>query len=58
MPLANPQIELIGVRKEFGGGQSKADKVVAVEGADLTVADGELFAILGPPARARPPCCG
>ena len=49
MPLANPQIELIGVRKEFGGGQTKAaDKVVAVEGADLTVADGELFAILGP----------
>lgn len=39
---AVPQIELIGVRKEFG------DKVVAVEGADLAVADGELFAILGP----------
>lgn len=36
------QIELVGVRKEFG------DSVVAVEGADLTVADGELFAILGP----------
>lgn len=36
------QIELIGVRKEFG------DKVVAVEGADVAVADGELFAILGP----------
>jgi len=37
----DPQIELIGVRKVF------AD-VVAVDGADLTVADGELFAILGP----------
>lgn len=37
-----PQVELIGVRKEFGGG------VVAVQSADLTVADGELFAILGP----------
>src|SRR6188472_3405129 len=37
----DPQIELIGVRKVF------AD-VVAVEGADLTVEDGELFAILGP----------
>src|ERR1700676_1448135 len=36
-----PQIELSGVRKVFGD-------VVAVEGADLTVADGELFAILGP----------
>ena len=41
MPTATPQIELIGVRKEFGD-------VVAVDGADLSVADGELFAILGP----------
>ncbi|MET0900738.1 MAG: ABC transporter ATP-binding protein, partial [Mycobacterium sp.] len=39
---AVPQIELIGVRKEFPG------DVVAVESADLSVADGELFAILGP----------
>lgn len=39
---AVPQIELISVRKEFGGG------VVAVEGADLSIGDGELFAILGP----------
>jgi putative spermidine/putrescine transport system ATP-binding protein len=37
-----PQIQLIGMRKEFGG------EVVAVEGADLSVAVGELFAILGP----------
>ena len=37
----NPQIELMGVRKVFGA-------LVAVEGADLTVGDGELFAILGP----------
>ena len=41
MPTAHPQIELIGIRKEFG-------EVVAVDGADLSVADGELFAILGP----------
>ena len=41
----DPQIELIGVRKEFGDSRHK---VVAVEGADLTVGDGELFAILGP----------
>ncbi len=40
--VRNPQVELIGVRKEFGSG------IVAVESADLTVADGELFAILGP----------
>src|ERR1700712_58886 len=37
-----PQIELAGVRKVFG------DSIVAVEGADLIVEDGELFAILGP----------
>ena len=36
-----PRIELRGVRKVF-------DDVVAVAGADLTVGDGELFAILGP----------
>ena len=40
-PSPSPQIELRGVRKVFGD-------VTAVEGADLTVADGELFAILGP----------
>ena len=41
----DPQIELVGVRKEFGDSRHK---VVAVEGADLAVGDGELFAILGP----------
>jgi putative spermidine/putrescine transport system ATP-binding protein len=49
----DPQIELIGLRKEFGDSHARsaigrAHKVVAVEGADLTVGDGELFAILGP----------
>ena len=43
--VADPQIELIGVRKVFGDGRNQ---VVAVEGADLAVGDGELFAILGP----------
>ena len=38
----DPQVELIGVRKEFGS------RTVAVESADLAVSDGELFAILGP----------
>jgi putative spermidine/putrescine transport system ATP-binding protein len=37
----DPQIELVGLRKVFGD-------IVAVEGADLAVGDGELFAILGP----------
>jgi putative spermidine/putrescine transport system ATP-binding protein len=40
-PSRSPQIELRGVRKVFG-------EVTAVESADLTVTDGELFAILGP----------
>jgi putative spermidine/putrescine transport system ATP-binding protein len=52
--VEDPQIELIGVRKEFSdtvaarGKIGRGHKVVAVEGADLTVGDGELFAILGP----------
>ena len=41
----DPQIELIGVRKVF---DDSRNRVVAVEGADLAVFDGELFAILGP----------
>ena len=50
----DPQIELVGVRKEFGDSAharskiGRGHKVVAVEGADLAVGDGELFAILGP----------
>ena len=44
MPSAEPQIELVGVRKVFGDPRG----TVAVEGADLSVDDGELFAILGP----------
>jgi putative spermidine/putrescine transport system ATP-binding protein len=39
--VAAPQIRLRGLRKEFG-------KVVAVDGIDLDIADGEFFAILGP----------
>lgn len=39
-----PQIELTGLRKVFG----ERNGVVAVDGADLAVEDGELFAILGP----------
>lgn len=44
-----PQIELAGIRKVFGDRQRAGmNGVVAVDGADLTVDDGELFAILGP----------
>jgi putative spermidine/putrescine transport system ATP-binding protein len=50
MPSAGaaPQIELIGVRKEFGDPRNPRHHVVAVHGADLAIGDGELFAILGP----------
>lgn len=47
MATRDPQIELAGVRKEFHTG-ARGRSIVAVEGADLTVYDGELFAILGP----------
>lgn len=43
--MTHPQIELVGVRKVF---TDRHGDVVAVAGADLSVADGELFAILGP----------
>lgn len=48
MPAAatgTPRIELVGLRKVFG---DTRHPIVAVDHADLTVADGELFAILGP----------
>src|SRR6195952_464648 len=48
MPSDEPQIELSGVRKVFSDRARRGQDVVAGEGADLTVADGELFAILGP----------
>jgi putative spermidine/putrescine transport system ATP-binding protein len=48
MPSEEPQIELSGVRKVFSDRTRRGHDVVAVEGADLTVDDGELFAILGP----------
>jgi putative spermidine/putrescine transport system ATP-binding protein len=40
-----PRIDLVGVRKVFGDARHP---VVAVEAADLSIEDGELFAILGP----------
>jgi putative spermidine/putrescine transport system ATP-binding protein len=43
--MPSPRIELVGLRKVFS---ERGGEVVAVDGADLTVDDGELFAILGP----------
>lgn len=40
--MAEPAVELIGVRKSFG------DDVVAVDSMDLTIQDGEFFSLLGP----------
>jgi spermidine/putrescine transport system ATP-binding protein len=40
--MASPAVELAGVTKRFG------DDVVAVDGIDLTVEDGEFFSLLGP----------
>jgi spermidine/putrescine transport system ATP-binding protein len=39
--MALPAVELVGVSKKFGD-------VVAVDGIDLTVEDGEFFSLLGP----------
>jgi spermidine/putrescine transport system ATP-binding protein len=40
--MSKPAVELAGVTKRFG------DEVVAVDGIDLTVDDGEFFSLLGP----------
>lgn len=40
--MALPAVELVGVSKKFG------DDVVAVDGIDLVVEDGEFFSLLGP----------
>jgi spermidine/putrescine transport system ATP-binding protein len=40
--MVNPAVELAGVTKRFG------DDVVAVDGIDLIIEDGEFFSLLGP----------
>ncbi|MEQ1873187.1 MAG: ABC transporter ATP-binding protein [Ilumatobacteraceae bacterium] len=40
-----PAIQLVGLRKAFGSGDSE---VVAVESVDLTIEAGEFFSLLGP----------
>ena len=42
---ATPAIQLVGLRKHFGSGDHA---VVAVDGVDLTIAEGEFFSLLGP----------
>jgi ABC-2 type transport system ATP-binding protein len=49
-PTARSAIRAIGLRKSFG------DKVV-LDGIDLDVAEGTIFALLGPTGPARPPWC-
>ncbi len=36
------------LRRVYGGGKSRAAEVVALVGADLTIADGEFVALVGP----------
>jgi ABC-2 type transport system ATP-binding protein len=31
---------------------------VVLDGVDLTISEGEVFSLLGPNGRARPPSCG
>lgn len=40
--MTSAAVELVGVTKRFG------DEVVAVDGIDLTIEDGEFFSLLGP----------
>jgi len=40
--MDRPAVELVGITKRFG------DDVVAVDGIDLTINDGEFFSLLGP----------
>ena len=40
-----PAIQLVGLRKSFGAGETE---VVAVDSIDLSIAEGEFFSLLGP----------
>ena len=42
---ATPAIQLVGLRKQFGSGDHTVN---AVDGVDLTIAEGEFFSLLGP----------
>ena len=46
-PGARDAIAVSGLRKEFAGG------IVAVDGIDLAVREGEIFAFLGPQRRGQ-----
>ncbi|MDQ1598194.1 MAG: hypothetical protein QOI70_1618, partial [Microbacteriaceae bacterium] len=42
-----PAIQLRGITKSFGGTRA-VDTIRAVDGIDLTIAQGEVVALLGP----------
>lgn len=45
MPIAPPKLEISGLTKEFAAGSHR--QVVAIDGIDLTVRDGELVCLVG-----------
>jgi len=47
----HPAVRLIAIRKSYG-------HVMAVDGVDLEVAEGEFFTMLGPSGSERPLCYG
>ncbi len=53
---AAPAAQLDGVRISFPASGPRGAEFIAVEGASLTVADGEFVAIVAPRAVASPPC--
>jgi putative spermidine/putrescine transport system ATP-binding protein len=42
---STPAIQLVGLRKHFGSGDNE---VIAVDGVDLAIQEGEFFSLLGP----------
>ena len=53
MPVEQPLIELRGVKKIYGSGDTE---VAALAGIDLAVRDGEFVAVMGPSGSGKSTC--